>query len=65
MPKFAYSIRDVCDLTSAGRTAIYAEIKLGRLIARKVGRRTIILESELKAWLAARPVIKEDAVPRS
>jgi len=38
-----------------GATKAYEEIKAGRLVARKVGRRTIILDEDLKAWLDALP----------
>jgi excisionase family DNA binding protein len=44
-------------LAGCGRSALYAEIKAGRLPARKLGRRTIILASELSAWLAKLPLI--------
>lgn len=39
------------------RAKIYMEIASGRLIARKVGRRTIIERSAQEAWLAALPVM--------
>ena len=41
----AFSISEVVKLTSLGRTAIFAEIKAGSLVARKQGRRTLILGS--------------------
>jgi hypothetical protein len=49
--KLAHSIDDVVALSSVGRTLVFAEIKAGRLIARKCGRRTIILRSDLHRWL--------------
>ena len=55
---FAYSINDLCDGGPFGRSFIYEEIRAGRLIARKAQGRTIILPSDLKAYLAALPTIK-------
>ena len=55
MTPLAYSIQEVCRVTSAGRTSIYAEIKAGRLTARKIGRRTVVLKDDLEAWLARCP----------
>ncbi len=55
--QFAYSIPDVSRKTSIGRTAIYEEIKAGRLKARKAGRRTVILDPDLRAWLASLPQV--------
>jgi hypothetical protein len=55
--KMAYSISEVVKLTSLGRTAVFAEIKAGRLVARKQGRRTLILVADLAAWLRALPAV--------
>jgi excisionase family DNA binding protein len=51
----AYSITATCKLTGLGRTTIYASIKTGKLVARKVGRRTIVLYDDIKAFLEALP----------
>ncbi len=55
---FAYSIDDICKSGPWGRSFIYDEIKAGRLIARKARGRTIILPSDMKAYLAALPTTK-------
>lgn len=60
--RFAYSIEDLCNDGPFGRSFIYEEIRTGRLIARKARGRTIILPSDLEAYLAALPTIK-DAAP--
>jgi predicted DNA-binding transcriptional regulator AlpA len=56
-PVLAHSIPDVCRKTSLGRTALYEEIKAGRLKACKAGRRTVVLDSDLRAWLVSLPQI--------
>ena len=38
-----------------GRSTIFEDIKVGRLKARKAGRRTLILRDDLAAWLASLP----------
>lgn len=53
----AHTIEAVSRATSFGRTAIYEAIKTGSLKARKCGRRTIILDQDLRQWLAAMPAI--------
>ena len=55
----SYSVAEVCAVTSLGRTLIFSEISDGSLKAKKVGRRTIILESDLSAWLSSRADAKE------
>jgi excisionase family DNA binding protein len=50
MPR-AYRIPDVCKLTGLGRTSIYAAIKSGELIARRWRRRTLVLATDLQAFL--------------
>jgi excisionase family DNA binding protein len=52
----AHSIEDAARITSCGRTSIYAAIKEGALKARKFGRRTVILDEDLRDWLASLPV---------
>ena len=51
----AYSIAEVCANTGLGRDTIYGAIRAGRLIARKLGRRTIITDSDLRRFLEGLP----------
>ena len=53
--KLAFSIPDVVHSSGLCRTLIYAEIRAGRLRARKCGRRTIILRHDLEAFLQGLP----------
>lgn len=53
--KLAYSIHEVTKLTGVGRSFVYEEIKVGRLLVRKAGRRTLVFDNDLKAWLASLP----------
>jgi hypothetical protein len=61
VPALAHSIADTCRITSMGRTPIYEEIRRGRLKARKAGRRTVILDSDLREWLASLPLADNSA----
>ena len=47
----AYSIKEVCRVSSLGRTRVYQLIAAGRLEARKLGRRTLIPADSLRALL--------------
>jgi excisionase family DNA binding protein len=51
----AYSIAEVCEIAGIGRTSIYEAINSGELIARKNGRRTVILSDDLRRWLQSLP----------
>ena len=53
--RLAHSIREVMKITGLGRSFIYQEIKAGRLVVKKAGRRTLIFDTDLKAWLASLP----------
>ena len=53
----AMSIEEFCNRYGIGRTTAYAEIKEGRLRARKCGRRTIITDGDGDEWLQHLPVI--------
>ena len=47
----SYAVNDLPALTGLGRTRIFQAISEGRLVARKFGRRTIVLRSDLDAFL--------------
>lgn len=47
----SYAVNDLPALTGLGRTRIFQAIKEGRLLARKFGRRTVILRPDLEAFL--------------
>lgn len=48
----AMSVKDIVQAAGVSRTTIYKEIKLGRLKITKIGRRSVILPENFKAWLA-------------
>ena len=51
------SVSEACTMAGIGRTKIYQAITSGELVARKYGKRTIILRRDLHAFLAALPVV--------
>ena len=48
----ALSIEQALAATGLGRTKLYEAINSGKLRARKLGKRTLILQSELELFLA-------------
>jgi excisionase family DNA binding protein len=54
----AMSVDEFCHRYGIGRTTAYAEIKEGRLRARKCGRRTIITDDDGDDWLQHLPAIE-------
>ena len=63
--KRAFDIVEICERTGLGRSKIYEQIGIGRLVARKVGRRTLVLERDLKDFLEALPVIQPNAAEKA
>jgi hypothetical protein len=57
----AYSIELLTEVTGVSRQVIYDEIKRGRLISRKLGRRTIVTRSDALKWLQALPQARPSA----
>jgi excisionase family DNA binding protein len=53
--RIAYSIDEFAKLAGIGRTTVYAEIKAGRLITAKVGKRTLLTADEVRRWLERLP----------
>ncbi|UPJ78589.1 helix-turn-helix domain-containing protein [Bradyrhizobium sp. 183] len=56
-----YSLNETADLTGVGLTKLREEIQAKRLIARKLGKRTLITASDLTAWAHSLPQIETRA----
>lgn len=54
----AYSVENFARRNGIGRTTAYEEIKEGRLVARKVGARTVVLDEDAKAWRENLPKVE-------
>jgi excisionase family DNA binding protein len=54
-PPLALGIAEASSVARIGRTSLYAAISSGELQARKVGKRTLILQKDLLDWLNSRP----------
>jgi excisionase family DNA binding protein len=52
----ALTIAEACAASRSGRTTIYEAIKRGELVARKRGRKTLILPEDLRRWVEDLPV---------
>lgn len=55
MQKLAYTIPEVTEVAGIKKTNIYEHIKAGRLIAVKMGHRTLIRHSDLQDFLESLP----------
>jgi excisionase family DNA binding protein len=53
--KVVFSVDEFRERYGVGKTTIYEEIRAGRLMAMKVGRRTIITEEDGQNWLRSLP----------
>jgi hypothetical protein len=53
--KLAYSIAELAELAGVGRTFLYDEVRAGRLVLTKAGRRSIVLCDDALAWLSQLP----------
>lgn len=51
MEPMAFSIEQVQKLSGLGRTKLYEILRAGALPAKKLGKRTLILRSDLEAFL--------------
>jgi excisionase family DNA binding protein len=55
LQRMGLSPNEAAKVAGIGRTLLKREIRNRRLIARKVGRRTVIMTDDLAAWLRALP----------
>jgi hypothetical protein len=58
--KKAYSIDELSKIGPIGRTKIYEAIHERKLVARKAGRRTIVLATDYDAFLNTLPQMGEE-----
>lgn len=58
----ALTIADFCKVYGVGRSFIYAEIRAGRLTARKARSKTLILQSDAELWAKTLPAIEPRVV---
>jgi len=57
----AHSVNSAAEAIGTGRDGVYAAIRNGQLRARKFGRRTLILDEDLTAFLRGLPDLDLDA----
>jgi excisionase family DNA binding protein len=60
----ALKISEVCAASRIGRTRVYEAIKRGELRARKNGKSTLVLYTDLVEWLDHLPVISPNQQSR-
>jgi excisionase family DNA binding protein len=51
----ALTVTEACDRLRISRTQFYELLKAGQITARKIGRRTVVLEADVQAFLASLP----------
>lgn len=49
--RLAHTVPQACERANLGRSKLYEEIKAGRLKVVKIGRKTLITEDTLRAYL--------------
>jgi excisionase family DNA binding protein len=64
MEQLALTVAEACVAARVGKTALYQAIACGDLVARKRGRRTLVLPADLKAWIAKLPAFDEKPAVR-
>lgn len=62
-PRIAYSVNEAAKAAGIGLTKLREEIRAGRLVARKLGKRTLVNSQDLLTWSENLPRI--DSVRRT
>ena len=53
----AFAVREFCARYGICRQTFYNELKRGRINARKVGKKTVILRSDAEKWASSLPAL--------
>ncbi len=59
------SVIEAARQAGVGRSTLYEAIQSGALMARKVGRRTLVTRDDLLLWLSSLPPVKKKGTGRS
>jgi excisionase family DNA binding protein len=54
----AFAVREFCARYGICRQTFYDEIKRGRIRARKLGKKTIVMRADADAWAASLPELR-------
>jgi predicted DNA-binding transcriptional regulator AlpA len=57
----ALAIREFCERYGICRETFYQEVRCGRLRARKIGEKTVVLKPDEDAWVASMPALELSA----
>jgi hypothetical protein len=57
----AFTVKSFCETFGIGRSLAYVEMAAGRLRARKVGNRTLILRADAEQWADSLPSVRRPA----
>lgn len=57
MTNVALSVREACERVGVSRTRFYELVNSGAIVARKLGKRTIVLTADLDTFLLSLPSI--------
>jgi hypothetical protein len=55
LPPAAYTVADLVEISGLSRATVFREMKNGRLPARKVGARTLVLAGDWQTYLSSLP----------
>ena len=53
----AFAVREFCALYGICRQTFYDEVKRGRIKAKKLGKKTLVLRADAENWAASLPVL--------
>lgn len=59
MAPIALTIKEACLVSRTGKTTLYGAIRRKELVARKLGKKTLILEGDLRRWIEQLPTITD------
>jgi excisionase family DNA binding protein len=63
--QLAYTIPQACEVSGLSRSSLYALLQCGKVRAVKHGKRTLILDAELRRWLNSLPTAQSSLMPQS